>query len=208
MQQLYFIRHGNANYMEDSLTYFGVKQARELSATLEKLLPENLDGILASSPSGRAMKTAQELIPMLERKTGKRIYIEREPALDQMRSMGSVETILQNGRENTFLPGKYQAEYGIFVAHDKIIVATCLALAEEHGIVIPDFLKTEGQIDQSLVSWAMKEFGHSREKAEEQVRKYGMKPLPEIPTIAEASAIHLNLGQKQIEYIVRESMGM
>jgi broad specificity phosphatase PhoE len=201
MKQLYFVRHGNAVYREDSLSRLGRNQVERLSQRLDEHLPESLDCVFASSPSGRAVQTAEILLPMIERKCGKQVYIESEPALDQTRSMWGAETVLRNGEENVALLDKYsRSECGIFVAHDNIIVATSVAIAKYEGIEVPAFIRVD-EIDQSLVSWAMGEFGYTRERAEEKVREYGMKPIPEIKPIDEASAIHIDLEEKGIEYI-------
>jgi len=203
MKTLYFVRHGNADYMKDGLTQRGIAQVERFSSKLEGLLPNNQNLVLVTSPSGRAIETAQILIPMLERKTGGKVYFERENALYQTRSMGSDKIILENGRQNLFLLDKYSKyETGVFTAHDKIIVGTCIAIGEFLEIKTPTFLRAEQPIDESLVSWAIKEFGYTREKAEEQVRKYAPSPLIEFPEMPEASAICIDIEQKQINRIL------
>lgn len=176
MKQAYFIRHGNADYLEGCLTPHGIQQVERLANTLEALLPDNLSCLLVSSPSGRAVETAQILLPLLRKKTGKAVYIDREDLLDQYRSMGTRNTVLANGRQNIILVDKYkESEVGLFVAHEAIIAATCLAIAEHHRIPIPDFLKVE----------------------EDEIF-----PTIELPHIAEASVVHIDFQQKQFRYIL------
>ena len=204
MDQLYFVRHANADYLNDCITPSGKRQMDQLISILDQSLPESLDCVLVSSPSGRAMKTANGFVPMLTRKTGREISIVPERGLDQIRSIGSVEEILQNGRENVGLIEKYHSsEYGFFISHDKIIVATSLAIAEKLSINIPEFLRLDKEIDQSLVNWMMNQFRYTKEVSEKKLRECEIKPLQEIPEIEEASAIHIDLQKRQIEYITR-----
>ena len=204
MQQLYFIRHGNADYLKGCLTPRGIQQVERLSSTLETLLPNGLQGTLVSSPSGRAVETAEVLLPLIERKAGKKIYIEREGLLSELRSMDSEKSILESGRANVVLVEKYHAlDYGFFVAHEKIIAATCIAIAERYGIPIPDFLKlVEDQPDEETFALFMEEKKCSREEALLEMKRFGWDPWIELPHIAEASAIHLDMVQKQVRYIL------
>lgn len=204
MQQAYFIRHGNADYFNSCLTQLGVNQAQRLSSTLELLLPKTIQSILVSSPSNRAIETAQLLIPLLERKTGKRIYIKEEELLSELRSMGSEESILARGKENIQLVEKYQStEYGFFVAHEKIIAATCMAIVESYGLPTPNFLSLiEDQLDERTIVFFMRRMNCSREEALKKIKSYDKNPLVELPHIAEASAVHLDFQQKQVRYIL------
>lgn len=204
MEQLYFIRHGNANYVRGCLTPRGVQQVERLSSTLETLLPKNIQGTLISSSSGRAIETAEILLPLLERKTGRKIKIEREPLLSEVRSMGSDKTILEECEVNTSLIEKYNCfEYGFFVAHEKVIAATCRAIVERYGLPMPNFLKLiEDQPDEETIDYFIKKMKCSREEALVKIRGYNKNPWIELPPIAEASAIHLDIQQKQGRYIL------
>ena len=205
MQQAYFIRHGNASYRKNSLTHFGVTQVKSLVNNLEARLPEDISCALVSSPDGRAIRTAQEFIPLLEKKAKKTIYINEEQSLSSLASMGRVETLLANGRENTVLIEKYGgSDFGFFISHEAIIVATCLAIAEKYEISLPEFLKLK-DFDEHLVTFTMREYSCSREEAIVLVKKHGGVYIPELSSIAEASAIHINFQQKQAEYIQASS---
>lgn len=206
MQQLYFIRHGNADYLKNCLTPYGVLQVGRLSSTLDRLLPENLEGVLVSSPSQRAVETAQGLMSLLIKKTRRTIYIDREQSLSELLSMGSIDTVLENGRWNIALINKYHgSEFGFFVSHEKIIAATCIALVKTYDLPMPDFLRlVEDQPDEETIAFFMEHMKVSREEALNKIKSYIKNPLVELPRIAEASAIHIDLDQKQIRHILPE----
>ncbi len=203
MQQIYFIRHGNADYFNGCLTRIGIQQVERLSSTLETLLPDNLNGVLVSSPSGRAVDTAKVLLPLMEKKSGKKAHIEREELLSELRSMGTEKSILEGGRANIVLVEKYHAsEYGFFVAHEKIIAATCIALVEAYDLPRPTFLRLiEDQPDEETIAFFMEHMEGSKEEALKKIKSYDKNPLVQLPPIAEASAIHLDMIQKQVRYI-------
>jgi len=186
------------------LTPRGHQQVERLSAILETLLPEGIHGTLVSSPSRRTFQTAELFSPLIARKTGERIYIEPEELLSELRSMGSDESILVNGRENVVLVEKYHSsQYGFFVAHERIIAATCISIADAYSLAMPDPLRLiVDQPDEELVAWYMKRVDCSREQALEKIRSVDPHPLVDLPPIAEASAIHLDLVQKQVKYIL------
>ncbi len=201
MQQADFIRHGNADYFEDSLTYIGLKQVNNLVGNLEKRLPENILYGLISSPSGRALQTAHPISLVLTRKAGKEVKIIEEPCLGQIASMGNDKTILENGKYNAGLIEKYKGlDYGVFDAHDKIIVATSIEIADEYEIPIPEFLKIK-EYDEKLVTWAMNKFKLEEKEAIEKVKQYSLF-VPELPFITEASAVHIDFEKKEIEYFL------
>jgi hypothetical protein len=201
---MYFIRHGHADYYNDCLTRFGLSQVERLCATLETHLSDSIDAILVTSPAGRTFETAQMLIPLLERKVGKKLYIDRETLLSQEHSMGSDEFILEHIRENAVLVEKYHdSGYGFFVAHDRIIVATCIGIAEKYAIPIPDFLQLiEDQPDECTIEYFMRTMKSSREEALEKIRSYHVHPVIELPPIREASAVHIDLIHKELTLIV------
>ena len=49
----------------------------------------------------------------------------------------------------------------------------------------------------------MNQFRYTKEVSEKKLRECEIKPLQEIPEIEEASAIHIDLQKRQIEYITR-----
>jgi len=202
---MYFIRHGNAHYMKDCLTETGRKRVDALVTLLDNSLPDSLDGVLVASGARRTTQSADRFVPMLSRKTGSNVIIQTEPALYMTRSMGSDDQILENGRENVPFIYRYQADYGFFVSHDNIIVATSIAIAEDKGIKIPVFLQVEKEVTDELVANAVAEYEISPEAARDILKKH-MEFMKRIPPIAEASAIHIDLVQRNIEYIIAEDV--
>ncbi|MFH1308119.1 MAG: phosphoglycerate mutase family protein [archaeon] len=205
MEQVYFIRHGNADYINEELTPIGEEQVEKLSQKLGDLLPDNLDCVLVASESGRAIETARMLKPMLKKKSGRELQIQEEPLIYQTRSMPgtALDKLLQYGKENIALLEKYKsAEYGFFIAHKEIIAATSLAIAEHKGIEIPNFLQLNDHIEEATVDKFMKigDFS-SREEARKKAREY--YPFsPTLPRIFEASGIHFDFPKNQINYLV------
>jgi hypothetical protein len=203
MKEAYFIRHGNADYYRDSMTSIGVRQVERLLGILEPRMPENLSCILVASRSGRTTETAEPISLVLTRKAGKEIKIIEEPCLDQLASMGSDNTILENGKYNVGLIDKYSSlDYGFFVSHDKIITATCIAIAEKYKIILPEFLKIK-EYDESLVNLAITEFNLTKQEAIKKVKEYSVF-IPELPFIAEASSVHIDFQEKKMEYILNQ----
>jgi hypothetical protein len=205
MQQIYFIRHGNADYLRGCLTLRGVQQVERLSSVLERLLPNGIQGTLVSSSSGRAIETANLLLPLIERKSGRRIRVEEEGLLSELRSIGGGKSMLERGKANVVLVEKDGlSDYGFFIAHENIIAATGIAIAERYGLQIPDFLRPiEDQPDEETFRLFMTDFKNkTRADALLHMKSLGWNPQIALPPIAEASAIHLDMLQKKINYIL------
>ena len=79
--------------------------------------------------------------------------------------MGSINSVLENGRRNTALINKYHgSEFGFFVSHEKIIAATCIALVGTYDLPMPDFLRLiEDQPDEETIAFFMERMKGSTE---------------------------------------------
>ncbi len=203
MKELYLIRHGNANYMNDELSDLGRRQVHGLYRVLEERLPEGISCAVIVSGSGRTTETAKELIPLFDKKAGKRLYLQKEPGLSQMRGMGSDDQIIANGKDNLSLIEKYSDEGDcvFFVGHDKILITTGNAIADDLSIELPDYLKIK-EYEESYVLQTMKGLGISRKEAIENVKEWWLGPIMKIPPMAEASALFFDLQGKEFEYLL------
>lgn len=208
MKEAYFIRHGNANYLEGCLTPRGISQRDSLVRTLEPLLPVGVLYALVSSSSPRVAETAEPFIDLIRRKTGQKLDLIPERCLGEREALGSFETLLANGVRNLGLMDKYKdVDVPLFFSHEKIIAPTTIALAEKLGIPLPNVLKLiEDKIDDAqLIDMVMKRHKCSREEVDEICKKhYQWNPMREFPYIAEASAIHFDFVGKQVKYILVE----
>lgn len=63
--ELWIIRHGDPDYVRDSLTEKGVREAKLLAERLEKQLPKDKNIYFYCSPLGRAQKTASYTLDRL-----------------------------------------------------------------------------------------------------------------------------------------------
>jgi hypothetical protein len=203
MHSAYLIRHGNSIYRNDELSEIGIRQVQGLYRVLDQRLPENITCRVVISGSGRTTQTAKGLLPLFEKKSGKKVILEVEPLLSQLRSMGSDDQIIANGKENTVLIKKYsgKGDYAFIVGHDKLLVCTANALADENSIEMPQHLRIR-EYEESYVLQAMNQLDISREEAIEKVKKWGMGPVVKIPPMAEASALFFDFGNSRFEHIL------
>lgn len=206
MQQIYFIRHGNADYREGCLTPLGVKQRDSLIEKLSPLLLAHFSYALVSSSSSRVTETAEPFVELIKRKTGQRLDLITERVLGEMQAIGSFKKLTEDGTRNLALIDRYQnSDIGLFFSHEKIIASTSIALAEKLGISLPEQLRLiEEKIDdEELIKMIMQRHKCSRADVDLICKQnYKLDPMKEFPYIAEASAIHFDLARKQVEYIL------
>jgi len=203
MHSAYLIRHGHAAYGDDTLTELGIKQVQGLYRVLDKRLPDNITCSVVISDSGRTTETARGLSPLFEKKSGKKVIFNREPLLSQLRSMGSDDQLISNGKQNISLVKKYSDSggYMFIVGHDRLLVCTANALADDISIELPEYLRIK-EYEESHVLQAMNQLGISREEAIEKVKGWGIGPVMKIPPMAEASALFFDFVKRGFEHIL------
>lgn len=206
MQQLYLIRHGNADYLNNCLTPNGVEQVRKLASKLENRLPTGVAYILVSSNYGRAIETAKILEPCIKTKSNSDINLHTDESFGELASFDlTYKPSVEIGMKNVRKIGEYfnGNDVIIITSHLKIIGATSYALGEHYGIEILPELRGEGKIINLFVRYIMEHEGISREEAIKRVvnRDRFERILSEI---GEANAIFFDLEHKVTELIKPE----
>ena len=204
MHSAYLIRHGNVkSYGDDQLSEIGRRQVFALNDGMERKLPDNEKCALVISGSGRTTKSGEIILPMLERKSGSKVQVYREPMLSQTRSMGSDDTIISNGKENAKLIDMYseRGDHVFFVSHEYLLVCTANAIGVEQNIELPPNLRLK-EYEESHVRMVMEQLELDRKAAIAKVLEWGFGPTMKIPPVAEGSALYFDLVNRRFDYIV------
>lgn len=200
MQGLYLIRHGNADYRKNRLTGLGQQQVKDLSSKLHSHLPDNQKYLLISSPSGRAYETAEGLVQLVRQKACNEVHIKKDENFSELNSMWFDDEMFEVGRQRIPLIESYGESCDILLitAHEKIIAATGIAIADKYGIQLPkDFGRIKAYREEYIEEY-VKEYDLPRHKVVEKLGEIFPDELPHIP---EASAVFCNFDAKQVEIV-------
>ncbi|MBN2331253.1 MAG: hypothetical protein JXC85_05560 [Candidatus Aenigmarchaeota archaeon] len=166
-------------------------------------MPEGITCSMAISDSGRTTETGDILLPLLEEKSGNKVEVIIEPLLSKTRCEGGDSKMISNGRENMVLITKYaeSGDYGFFIGHDGLIVATAIAIADDKSIELPQYLRLI-EYEESHIEMVMDDQKVNREAAIKMMKEWCIEPVNTIPNMDEASALFFDFKNGRFEYIL------
>ena len=206
MNQLYLVRHGHANYGLDCLTDLGIQQVNMLGKKLERKFLSGVGYAIATSPSGRAVETANILVPFIPNKSRLSIRLYNDPVFGELEesTFGLVTPhTTGRGEESTTKIKEYLGGTDVIlvIAHSRLIGSTCQAIASHYNIELPENLRMQESVEEVLIGFIMESENVGREEAIKRILERG-RTEKTLPRIGNANAVFFDLDQMIAELIV------